>query len=225
MKVMNFEIKNIKKSYGKKSPLVDVNFSAAESKCIGILGKNGSGKSTLLSILAGVQRGDGGEFLLDGVDLFGNPKMLTSTVGYVPQGTPLLEELSARDNLLLWYDRKTLDKELDNGVLAMLGIGDFISVPVRKMSGGMKKRLSIGCSVAKNPKLLLLDEPCAALDIVCKQSINEYLIKFKSEGGTLILATHDESELSLCDSIYILKDGILHSYDYDGDIDRLARML
>lgn len=222
---MNFEIKNIRKSYGKKTPLVDVGFYAEGSRCVGILGKNGTGKSTLLSILAGTQKCDGGEFLLDGENLFRNPKKLTEIVGYVPQGTPLLEELSARDNLLLWYDRKTLKRELEGGVLKMLGIDEFIGVPVRKMSGGMKKRLSIGCSVAKNPKLLLLDEPCAALDLVCKQSINEYLTKFKKEGGTLILATHDESELSLCDSIYILKDGILHAYDYDGDIDRLARML
>ena len=222
---MNFEIKNIRKSYGKKTPLTDVNFTAGESKCIGILGKNGSGKSTLLSILAGVQKCDGGEFLLDGENLLRSPKTLTRVVGYVPQGTPLLEELSAKDNLLLWYDRKTLARELENGVLRMLGIDEFIGVPVRKMSGGMKKRLSIGCSVAKKPKLLLLDEPCAALDLVCKQSINEYLTKFKNAGGTLILATHDESELALCDSIYILKDGVLVPCDYDGDIDRLVRML
>lgn len=222
---MNFEIKNIKKSYGKKVPLSDVRFSVSSSQCIGILGKNGTGKSTLLSILAGVQKCDCGELLIDGENLFRNPKRLSKVVGYVPQGTPLLDELSARDNLLLWYDKSTLEKELEGGVLKMLGIDEFISVPVRKMSGGMKKRLSIGCSVAKKPSLLLLDEPCAALDLVCKQSINEYLNGFKAEGGSLILATHDESELALCDVIYILKEGILHKYDYDGDIDRLARML
>lgn len=222
---MNFEIKNVKKSYGKKTPLTDVSFSVSEASCIGILGKNGSGKSTLLSILAAVQKCDKGSFLLDGEDLFKDPKKLSELVGYVPQGTPLLEELSARDNLLLWYDKKALENELRGGVLSMLGIEEFIGIPVRKMSGGMKKRLSIACSLAKKPRLLLLDEPCVALDLVCKQSINEYLKKFKSEGGALILTTHDESELALCDSIYILKDGILASYDYDGDTDRLARML
>lgn len=222
---MDFKVKNIKKNYGKKTPLVDVDFCVSASQCVGILGKNGSGKSTLMSILSGVQKCDGGEFLLDGENLFRNTKKLTETVGYVPQGTPLLEELSARDNLLLWYDGKTLKKELEDGVLKMLGIDEFISVPVRKMSGGMKKRLSIGCSVAKRPQLLLLDEPCAALDLVCKHSINEYLQKFKADGGSLILATHDESELSLCDVIYILKDGKLHKYDYDGDINRLVGML
>jgi len=222
---MDFEIKNIKKSYGKKQPLVNVEFSVSASQCVGILGKNGSGKSTLMSILSGTQRCDGGEFLLDGENLFRNTKRLSETVGYVPQGTPLLEELSARDNLLLWYDRKTLRTELDGGVLKMLGIDEFINVPVRKMSGGMKKRLSIGCSVAKSPGLLLLDEPCAALDLVCKHDINEYLQSFKADGGAIILATHDESELALCDVIYILKDGVLCKYDYDGDVKRLVEML
>ena len=222
---MNFEIKNVKKSYGKKAPLADLSLSVKDSQFIGILGKNGSGKSTLLSTLAGVQKSDGGEFLCDGENFFKNPKKLSEVVGYVPQGTPLLEELSAKDNLLLWYDKKTLESELSDGVLKMLGIDEFIGVPVKKMSGGMKKRLSIACSIAKKPKLILLDEPCAALDLVCKQSINEYLKKFKADGGSLILATHEESELLLCDVIYILKDGKLVEYDYDGDVNRLVRML
>lgn len=222
---MKFEINAIHKKYGKKIPLSNVSFTVEDGQCVGILGKNGTGKSTLLSILAGVQSADKGAFLSDGTDLFRNGKLHASTVGYVPQGTPLLDELSARDNLLLWYDKKALDKELDGGVLSMLGINEFIKVPVRKMSGGMKKRLSIGCSVAKNPKLLLLDEPCAALDLVCKQSINDYLLKFKRAGGALILTTHDESDIALCDKIYILKNGTLEPYEYDGDIERLTRML
>ena len=222
---MKFEIKDVHKKYGKKAPLRGVDFAVEEGKCVGILGKNGTGKSTLLSILAGVQKGNSGEFLMDGKDLFKDPKTLSEVVGYVPQGTPLIDELSARDNLLLWYDKKSLERELDGGVLSMLGIGEFIGVSVNKMSGGMKKRLSIGCSIAKHPKLLLLDEPCAALDLVCKKSINEYLLRFRESGGTLVLTTHDESELALCDSVYILKDGILIPYEYDGDTDKLARML
>lgn len=222
---MKFEITCMRKSYGQKTPLTDVSFDVQSGACVAILGKNGSGKSTLLSILAGVQRCDSGEFSLDGKSLLRDKRLHSSSVGYVPQGTPLLDELSARDNLLLWYDKKTLARELEDGVLKMLGIDEFIGVPVSKMSGGMKKRLSIGCSVAKHPPLLLLDEPCAALDLVCKQSILDYMTEFKSRGGALILTTHDESDLAVCDSIYILKNGTLTPYEYDGDISRLAREL
>ncbi len=86
-----------------------------------------------------------------------------------------MEELSAWDNLRLWYSRDALKRELESGVLKMLGIDTFLKVPVRKMSMGMKKRLSIGCAVYGNPDILLLDEPTAALDIVCKESIYAYI--------------------------------------------------
>ena len=222
---MSFEIKNIKKSYGKKTPLEDISFVAEESRCVGILGKNGSGKSTLLSILAGVQKCDAGEFLGNGENLFKNRKKLANDVGYVPQGTPLIEELSARDNLLLWYGKDQLDKELQNGVLKLLGIGDFLKVPVQKMSGGMKKRLSIGCAMAKKPPILLLDEPTAALDLTCKEQIADYLRSYKAAGGLLLLTTHDVLELQLCDAWYILKDGVLHPFTFDGDLHKLIESL
>ncbi len=222
---MQIEIKGIQKRFHKKEPLRGISLSAQEGQCIGILGRNGSGKSTLLSILAGVQRCDAGEFLLDGHDLLRSRRELSRAVGYVPQGTPLLEELTAWDNLLLWYDSETLKRELLDGVLAMLGIGEFLRVPVSKMSGGMKKRLSIGCAVAGGPRILLLDEPTAALDLIAKERIAEYLRHFKAEGGTLLLTTHDESELSLCDRLFILKEGTLTPFEYDGDIRRLAAML
>lgn len=214
----------VKKNYGKKQVLKDISFSASQGECIGILGANGSGKSTLLNILAGVQKGEG-NFSYKDADLFKNTKIRSRVVGYVPQGTPLLEELSARDNLRLWYDEEQMNQSLKNGVLAMLGIGDFIKVPVYKMSGGMKKRLSIGCAVAHKPEILLLDEPSAALDLVCKERISNYLLDFKRQGGIVVLATHDVQEIPLCDKLYILKDGVLENYNYDGNIHRLAGLL
>lgn len=214
----------VKKNYGKKQVLKDISFSASQGECIGILGANGSGKSTLLNILASVQKGEG-DFSYKDADLFKNTKIRSRVVGYVPQGTPLLEELSARDNLRLWYDEEQMNQSLKNGVLAMLGIGDFIKVPVYKMSGGMKKRLSIGCAVAHKPEILLLDEPSAALDLVCKERISNYLLDFKRQGGIVVLATHDVQEIPLCDKLYILKDGVLENYNYDGNIHRLAGLL
>lgn len=220
------EVRKIAKKYGKKTVLKDISFSAEKGQCIGILGGNGSGKSTLFSILAGVNRGTGdGKFEFDGINLMKNEKKRTELVGYVPQNTPLLEELTAYDNLRLWYDREALAEELKDGVLAMLGISDFIDVAVNKMSGGMKKRLAIGCAVAHKPEILLLDEPSAALDLVCKERIANYLKGFKKSGGTVLLATHDAQELELCDSLYILKDGSLKSFQYDGNIHHLVGQL
>ena len=219
------EIKQIQKKYKKKAVLTDINLDVQEGSCVGILGGNGSGKSTLLSILAGVQKADNGSFLWEGADLFKNEKIREEILGYVPQGNPLMEELTAWDNLRLWYEKDELKKELDGGVLDMLGIPDFLKVPVRKMSGGMKKRLSIGCSVANHPKLLLLDEPSAALDLICKERIGNYLKDFKAQGGSIILATHDVQEIELCDAWYILKNGMLEPYLYDGNVHHLVGKL
>lgn len=219
---MLIEICNIKKKYGKNDILRGIDLKAENGQCIGILGGNGSGKSTLLSILAGVNRCTEGSFTLDGRDLLKNTKLRASSVGYVPQGTPLFEELTAYDNLLLWYEKDKIKYELENGILGILGIDDFLKVPVNKMSGGMKKRLAIGCSVFNSPKILLLDEPSAALDLVCKERISNYLKAFKSNGGIILLATHDVGEIDLCDSIYIMKNGVLSKYDYDGNIHRLV---
>ena len=89
----------------------------------------------------------------------------------------------------------------------------------------MKKRLSIGCAVAHKPPILLLDEPMAALDIACKLQISDYLNAFKKAGGIIIIATHDITELSICDRFFILKDKKLLPYSYNGDIRALADCL
>lgn len=219
------QIEHIRKKYGKHIVLTDISFETQKGNCIGILGGNGSGKSTLLSILSKTARSDGGTFCYDGVNLFENDDSHSEIVGYVPQNAPLFDELTALDNLKLWYERKEIKRELNDGVLKMLGIGEFLKTPVRKMSGGMKKRLAIGCAVAHKPRVLLLDEPSAALDIVCKEQIAQYITEFKRMGGIVILATHDTSEIPLCDELYILKNGVLTPYTYDGNVKNLAERL
>ena len=221
---MIIQIENIQKSYGRTPILMGVTFTAQAGQCIGILGKNGSGKSTLFSVLNGLQKGNG-RFLCNGEDLLKNSKMRSALVGLVPQSPPLLQELSAKDNLRLWYSRTALDAAMNGGVLQLLGIPDFYTVPVSKMSGGMKKRLSIGCAVAHDPRILFLDEPSAALDLICKQKIADYLRAFKARGGIVLLATHDAYELELCDALYILKDGILQPYGGERSVDALVGCL
>lgn len=224
---MKIEAEHIKKHYGRKTVLNDICFDGASGQCIGILGANGCGKSTLLSVLAGVLKADGGSFTIDNENILWKNTKNGKMVGYVPQGLPLIEELSALDNLKLWYcdSRLDMEKELKSGVLAMLGIYDFLKVPVNKMSGGMKKRLSIGCAVANDPCVLIMDEPSAALDLVCKERIHNYILDFKSRGGIVIIATHEEQEINLCDKHYIMKNGVLSPLYYDGNVHKLVGML
>lgn len=222
---VDLSVENVCKSYRHKEVLNNISFSAEKGDIIGIIGSNGSGKSTLLSVLSGVLSADSGLFSYNGCNLFDDSKIRADIIGYVPQGNPLIEELTAWDNLLLWADRRMVLGELESGVLGMLGINEFIKVPVRKMSGGMKKRLSIGCTVINSPKVLLLDEPCAALDIVCREKIYDYYRAYTGSGGIIIMVTHELSEIAMCDTCYILRSGGLEEYQYDGDGHRLAGML
>lgn len=229
---MEIEVTGIKKAYARKKVLVDISFSLDAGSCAAILGSNGSGKSTLLSILAGVRKADGGSFYAQGrkddmvaYDLLRDSGQIPKVLGYVPQQDPLMEELNAWDNLRMWYDRETLKRELSEGALKLLGIDSFLKTPVRRMSGGMRKRLSIGCALVSRPELLVLDEPSAALDPVCKESIRRFLDTYRKEGGIVLMATHDAQDLELCNVCYILRDGILHPWQYDGDFRRLTEAL
>ena len=221
---MNISVCDIRKKYGRRDVLRGVSFEAASGSIIGIVGVNGSGKSTLLGILSGVLSGKG-DFLADGKSLVKDRALRERVVGYVPQGTPLIEELTAKDNLLLWYSKKDMEAELESGVLRLLGINEFLKTRVSRMSGGMKKRLSIGCAVAKRPGVILLDEPTSALDVLCRKSIADYLRKFREAGGIVVIATHDVKELDLCDEVYVLRDGVLKRHDAGDGESRLEEML
>lgn len=219
---------HISKSYRKKDVLRDISFSIQGGTTLGILGENGCGKSTLLSILAGVLKADGGQLLFENEnqsgDLLKEPALLSSLVGYVPQTPPLLEELSVYDNLRLWYSggKAVLSKELEEGVLCQLGIDSFLHTQAARLSGGMKKRVSIGCAVASHPRVLILDEPGAALDLVCKQVIIDYLKDFCGKGGIAVIASHEILEISSCSQTAILKNGLLVPYQYDGNVEKLV---
>jgi len=208
-------VSEIKKSFGKKEVLKGASFNAEKGECIGIVGVNGSGKSTLLSILTGIIKADSGSGIIDGIDVLKYSKEISKIVGYVPQENPLIADLTVKDNLKLWYtgSKYSLKDELESGFLKNLGIDEFVNMTVKKLSGGMKKRVSIGIAVAKRPPVLILDEPSAALDLMAKKIIRDYLLLYIKEGGTVVIATHDEDELSICDRLYVVIDGKLEEVD------------
>ena len=216
-------VADIVSSYGRKRILKGASFTAQKGECIAIVGANGCGKSTLLSVLAGTLKPKSGAVVYGGRTAWtdsGAGRMRRDTevirrmTGYVPQENPLIPELSVYDNLRLWYpDKNVLRRELSQGFLSLLGIGGFVDKQVNKLSGGMKKRVSIGIAMSGMPPILLLDEPSAALDLICKEDIRMYLQTYLERGGTVVITTHEESELALCSKIYVMKNGILNTVD------------
>ncbi|MCM1261166.1 MAG: ABC transporter ATP-binding protein [Butyrivibrio sp.] len=208
------ELTDITSAYGRKRVLNGVTLCGGRGECIGIVGPNGCGKSTLLSVMAGILTPLSGSISYYGKDALKNRSVFTKMTGYVPQENPLMPELSVYDNLRLWYtDKAELKKELEQGFLQILGIPEFIKMPVSKLSGGMKKRVSIGIALAGMPPVLILDEPSAALDLVCKEDIRRYLKLYLERKGTVVITTHEERELELCDSLYVMKGGRLKAVD------------
>lgn len=201
----------IYKRYNKREILKGVDLTVASGECVGIVGSNGCGKTTLLSILAGAVKADRGKVSLDGKEAAKSARDYARAVAYVPQENPLIEELTVRDNLLLWYggNKKALEQDLRTGAAAFLGIGPMLGRTVEKLSGGMKKRVSIACALSGHGKVLILDEPGAALDMECKADIRRYLKAYQREGGAVVLTSHEMMELSACTKLFVLKEGNL----------------
>ena len=205
------EVTDIKKSYRRKKVLTGASFHATPGECIGIVGANGCGKSTLLNILSGSLKADSGQILYSGKNPLKSHRIFSEYIGFVPQENPLMNHLSVYDNLRLWYcdSKRSLEDDLNSGILAHFGLSAYRDYDVATLSGGMKKRLSIACALAKEPPILILDEPGASLDIVCKEDIKNYLASYQAQGNTTIITSHETGELSLCDRMYLLKNGVL----------------
>lgn len=189
-----FNIEKISKSYGNKLVLDNISLSIAGSEAVGILGINGSGKSTLLSCIAKKYAGDG-----------------SIKIGYMPQENPLFDELNAIDNIKMWtkLSKAEIMTSLNRPPLSDMNISDFARTIVKKMSGGMKKRVSLAIALINNPDILLLDEPFASLDLPAKEDMLKIMEGFLHENKSILVASHDNNIFDFCSKVYLLKNGTL----------------
>lgn len=201
---------DITAGYGKKIVLKNLSLDLKAGSCTFIAGKNGCGKSTLFSVMAGIKRVKNGKLLIEGKE--GSEKQLQKLVGYVPQNSPLFPELTVKDNLLLWYGGKeALQKEAESGVIEKLGLSELLKKRVDTLSGGMQRRVCIGCAMAGNPRILIMDEPGAALDLECKEILYTYLGEYRESGGTILMSSHEKGDWEMGDYVYLLEEGKLHA--------------
>lgn len=190
------DISNVSLNY-KKTVLTDVNIHADSGECIGLLGLNGSGKSTLLSAIAGIKKPASGTVSCEG------------KIGFVTQENALIDELSALDNLRMWtpLSKDEIKKALTESDVSALKVSEFIDVKVKRMSGGMKKRLALTSVLMEKPDILLLDEPLAGLDIPAKTDILNVIDSYRKGGGIVFVASHAEEVFAHCDKVFVLKNG------------------
>lgn len=211
MKVNAVEVSAVSRHYRKKQVLREISFDVESGESVVIVGKNGCGKSTLLQIMAGAQKADSGSITYFG-NKVGRGKSSRKYYGYVPQENPLFEELSVKDNLKFWGAGK---KENFDSVIEQFQLEEMLHIKVEKLSGGMKRRLAIACAFVELPPVLLLDEPTAALDIYYKESILEWLSKYKQMNGTIIMTSHEEQEIVFADRCLLMDNGQMRELSRD----------
>ncbi len=181
-------------SYGKTNILNNLSLTAENGKCLVIAGPNGSGKSTLLSIIAGARKASSGK------------AEISDKIGYVPQGISLFEDLSVKENIR-FFASVSKTKFIDLNLLPF-NLTPIANKKISKLSIGMKKRVSIVCALVSDPSVIILDEPCAALDILYRDELLELINKLKSNGKTIIYVGHDFNEISrIYDTLLLIKNG------------------
>ena len=227
------KFKNVKKTYniGEKSfnALDGVDFSIDKGEFVVILGPSGAGKSTLLNILGGMDTNDEGKVIIDGKDISNyNAKQLTAyrrdDVGFVFQFYNLVSNLTAKENVELASEIVADAKDAEQ-TLIDVGLGKRINNFPAQLSGGEQQRVAIARAVAKNPKILLCDEPTGALDYnTGKQVLKILQDKARNEGATVIIVTHNGALAPIADRVIRMHDARVQSIELNAtpqDIDSL----
>ncbi|MCK1976411.1 ABC transporter ATP-binding protein [Jeotgalicoccus huakuii] len=214
------EVKSLSKSYGKKKVLENFNLSASKGEVIGLVGENGAGKSTLLKILATLLKEDSGQVLLNDRDYKKHYRSLRQYIAYVPQELALWEDLTVMENMKFFENlsKTRRSKEELKSILEAVQLKQD-DKRVNQLSGGMKRKLNLAVSIINEPKLLLLDEPTAGIDLKSRIEIGGFLKKLAQEQEVLIIYTsHDMNEIEqICDRVVIIGQddfyrNLLHQY-------------
>jgi ABC-2 type transport system ATP-binding protein len=206
------EVDALKKTYGSVVAVAGVSLRAGAGEIVGLLGPNGAGKTTTVSMISGLVRPDSGEVRIEGRPLTGDTDPLKRKIGLVPQELALYDELSARDNLVLFAALYDLDAASTGNAmeaaLELVGLTERVKDKVRTFSGGMKRRLNLAAALLHDPQILLLDEPTVGVDPQSRNAIFDNLETLKKQGKTLLYTTHYMEEAErLCDRIVIIDHG------------------
>lgn len=209
------EVNSLAKSFGDKLALKDVDFRVRKGETIGFLGPSGSGKTTTIKILTAQLAATAGDVRVFGepVHLLKDPARMKK-IGILTDNSGLYDRLTVQDNLALYADLYDVGKERVREVLEMVSLLGEEKTPVKKLSKGMKQRVTLARAILHKPALLFLDEPTSALDPTTTKHIHEGLRELNREGTTIFLTTHDMDEAeALCDRVAFLHDGEIKLFD------------
>lgn len=204
--------RGLEKRYGDFEAVKGVDFEVYEGECFGFLGPNGAGKTSTMKMIYNAAIPSGGELSVVGLDVRREARRVKMRIGVVPQENNPDEELTVRENLVVYgryfgLGRKVLYQRADE-LLEFVQLTEKAGDRVEQLSGGMKRRLLIARSLINDPDLVVLDEPTTGLDPQARHLVWEKLRELKARGKTLILTTHYMDEAAqLCDRLVIMEGG------------------
>ena len=206
------KIEKISLSYGKRQILDDISFNINQGEILGLLGPNGAGKSTIFNLITGLIKPDYGKIIFDKINATNYPIYLRTEkfkIGYVPQHGGYFHDLTLLENLNAIGEILIKEKNFRNSkisdLISRFELESLTNVKARFLSGGQKKRLVIALALLGSPKLLLLDEPFAALDILTIKTLQKIIVDLQTENNiAIVLCDHQARDLLSCVDIAIV---------------------
>ncbi len=205
------EARELSKRFGALAAVDRLGFAVSPGEIFGLVGPDGAGKTTTMRMLAGVMRPDDGGIVVDGIDVLAHPERAKRHVSYMPQRFGLYEDLTVDENIRFYADLFEVPRDLwQQRATAMLEAADM--TPFRKrragqLSGGMKQKLGLTCSLVHTPQVLLLDEPTTGVDPLSRREFWQILYKLRAEGVAMVISTAYLDEAERCDRLALLHKG------------------
>jgi ABC-2 type transport system ATP-binding protein len=211
---MSFD--RVRKAFGRGKSTVgaldDVTFDVRENRVTGLIGPDAAGKTTLMRLAAGLMKPDSGTITVLDIDVVANPLGVQTAVGYMPQRFGLYEDLSVQENLDLYADLQgvpaTERPPRYQELMQMTGLGPFTKRLAGRLSGGMKQKLGLACTLVRSPQILLLDEPTVGVDPLSRRELWNIVYRLvREDRTTVLLSTAYLDEAERCDDIVMIHEG------------------
>ena len=220
--VAMIEVSALEKRFASASAVSGLSFSVQAGEIFGLVGPDGAGKTTTMRMLASVMQPDAGRIVIDGVDVLTQPDQAKRHVSYMPQRFGMYEDLTVDENIRFYADLFEMPAKVWRARAdTMLGAADMTPFRGRlagKLSGGMKQKLGLICSLVHAPRVLLLDEPTTGVDPLSRREFWQILYSLRQEGVAMLISTAYLDEAERCDRLALLHKGRMMYCDTPGGL-------